>query len=156
MNQFDKILSNYKRVYEHNCFIYKEGDSIKNKLFKIDGYGIYLIYGGQFPVNPKASCNKIKDKSKEIIYIGAGGSIKQTGKMKGQAIKGRLKNTRKGRSADKYYHFLLKKYKYLIFYYFITFNRERNQKVLPKFAEAELMQCYFDSYGVLPKENNSF
>ncbi len=147
MCSFNELLRRYAQQYDNGSFIYKKGDEIK-KVQCPNKYGVYVIYG-------------INNGSEEIIYIGAAGTVTQDGKFKNQGIKDRISNTRKKQSADNYYQGegMLgdNTYSHLEFRWFVTLDdNSGNNNKLPKFAEAELIQCYYNENGCLPKENSSF
>ena len=144
MNSFTKLLNDYANQYRNGCFIYRSGDKIKKVSQGCpDKYGVYVIYG----VNNKS----------EVIYIGAAGTVDKHGNFKKQGIKGRISNTRNNNEApDKYYRKILEThgYSYLKFKWFITFDN--TNKILPKFAEAKLIQYYYKEKRMLSKENKEF
>jgi hypothetical protein len=147
MNSFEKLLEDYAIRYRNGCFIYRSGDTIENvtKRNKCPNeYGVYLIYG-------------IKNESEEVIYIGASGTVQQNRCFCEQGICKRISAPRKNyKSADEYYRKILQNNEYscLKFKWFVTFDN--SNKILPKFAEAELIQCYYNENGCLPKENSKW
>jgi len=90
-----------------------------------------------------------------IFYIGRAGTVTLDGKCKEQGIRRRLVNLQgRERRSVVFQHFMAeRKLAGLFFEWFVTFDDAI--KVLPAYAEARLLQAYFDEHGRLPELNKS-
>lgn len=121
---------------------FKLGDTLRTQTRNIpNGYGVYIFYKNK--------------KDGEILYIGKGGTILQNGCYKEQNLRERLNNKQDGMRRE---DFLCKKMKedreiqqIVIEWYIIN-----EQKYLPAFIEALLLQEYYTKNSCLPIWNNGF
>jgi hypothetical protein len=89
--------------------------------------------------------------TREILYIGKGGTIDREGQFKRQDLLGRLQNVRnKDVSADEWFRNLVHKKGPLLVEYLIL-----ELPVAPAYVEATLLQSYFAEHRCLPPKNNS-
>ncbi|MGO8752265.1 MAG: hypothetical protein ACLQNE_40520 [Thermoguttaceae bacterium] len=92
-----------------------------------------------------------KETSREVIYIGKGGTVDANGGFKGQDLRGRLKNVRaKDTPADVWFSGLVQKHGPLTIEYIVL-----SKDLSPGFVEAILLQAYLNDHGRLPAENRS-
>lgn len=121
---------------------FKLGDSLRKQTKDIPaGYGVYIFH------------KNVKDG--DILYIGKSGTILQNGCYKAQDLRLRLNNKQDGMRRE---DFLLKKLnenneiqKIFIEWYILD-----EQKYLPGFIEALLLQDYYTHNSCLPIWNNEF
>jgi len=142
----ENLLRSYRKRYSPNgCFelLPKESiiDTVANNQVP-NKYGIYIFSG------------KTKFKA-EIIYIGRAGTINQDGTFKKQGIGKRLTMKQSGMYRENFFQKVIEDFGYeaLSFEWFVTYNESNN--ILPGFAEAELLQAFFDDFGQLPRLNKS-
>ena len=129
-------------VKEKGYISFGLGDSLKEKTKDIpDGYGVYIFH------------KNVNDG--DILYIGKSGTILQDGKPRAQDLKGRLNNIQDGMRRE---DFLRKKInednaiqQIVIEWYTIDEN-----KYLPSFIEAQLLQEYYTQNKCLPIWNKEF
>ncbi len=142
------MISDLKRKYPKNGqFNVNIGEKIKEAAKNNDvpnEYGIYLIYEG-------LNCNG------NLIYIGRSGTIDSDGTMGSQGIQKRLgmKQNSKTYRNDFFIEEMKKRQKGISVAWFVTFD-ESGQNTLPAFAEAEVMQKYYDLNCGLPELNNKY
>ncbi|MEZ7820986.1 MAG: hypothetical protein QMB51_01620 [Patescibacteria group bacterium] len=137
---------NYKNIYEFfsNSSLILDKSTI-NFVKEINAnipnsFGVYIFYK-----NIKSYEN--------IIYIGKAGVITTSGDKKSQGLQKRLTNIRDNKSANIYYKdiFAFLNLNELIIEYF-----ETDEKFIPTFVEACLIQEYFFLNNKLPVLNKSF
>ena len=104
--------------------------------------GAYLIYG-------------VKARRMNLLYIGKAGTVNTDGSLKAQGLAKRLTMKQDGMRRQKYFESQMRKLKldYLEFRWWVTMDV--GSRVLPVFAEAQLMQAYYKSHGRLPAWNKA-
>ena len=92
----------------------------------------------------------------ELVYIGASGTINQKGEFKTQLLRGRLNNKQNRAKRQHFFEEIMleKEIDALDIYWFVTFDKENRH--LPSYVEALLLQKHFDIYGYLPEWNKGF
>lgn len=92
----------------------------------------------------------------DLVYIGKSGTILQNGTFKNQLLKKRLNNKQDGMPREQFFKEKIKQEQIdaLDIYWFVTFDE--NQRDIPAFVEAQIIQRYFDNYGQLPEWNKDF
>ena len=103
--------------------------------------GVYIISG-------------IVNGIRKVFFIGKAGTMKRDGSLGRQTLSKRLTAKQKGITARKFYNKMMKEMnlKRIKFSWFVTYNKDI--KILPKKAEADLLQSYFNKFNVLPTWNN--
>jgi hypothetical protein len=129
---------------------------------------------GEFTLTPELTISTVVEESKvpnefgiyvissltplksEIVYVGKAGTIKVDGKWKRQGLSKRLTNKQGKENRNKFFrnYILEEQLIGLHFEWFVTFDNETS-KVLPLFAEAQLIQAFFNENHRLPKLNTS-
>ena len=101
---------------------------------RLERYGVYVV--------------RQRD-TREVLYIGKGGTVDSQGQFKGQDIPQRLKNVKEGNiSADKWFLDLLQEKGLLVIeYVFLPISKS------PAFVEATLLQAYLNEHHRLPYKN---
>lgn len=133
-----------ERFPTQGTFSFHQEDSLRRESQGTVGrHGVYLIYGvsgGQF----------------ELLYIGRSGTVTQEGKVGKQDLHGRINNKQNGVDRQRFFKLKLRAEKLdaLIFDWFATFDDK--MKTLPSYAEADLLQAFFDENGCLPRWNKKF
>ncbi|MCT7485904.1 hypothetical protein N5T98_02375 [Aliarcobacter cryaerophilus] len=137
---------NYQNIYElfsNSSLIL--GKSTINFVKEINAnipnsFGVYIFY-------------KNSKSYENIIYIGKAGEITTSGDKKSQGLQKRLTNIRDNKSANIYYKdiFAFLNLNELIIEYF-----ETDEKFIPTFVEACLIQEYYLNNNRLPSLNKSF
>ena len=144
IGKFEDELSTLKRLHKYDCFEYdtnsvlfstvaKEHFTTKQK----ERYGIYVIR---------------RQKDGEVIYIGKGGTITNSGKFKEQGIFKRLTNIRgKTPSNDWFKECFNEQGSLLIEYVFLSTPTPKS----PTLIESSLLQSFLNEFGRLPIKNKS-
>jgi hypothetical protein len=139
--KFEELIADLRTNYEFGSFEYcdlsKKFRECVNQHFeniKKERYGIYIIR---------------QRETKNILYIGKGGTIDSQGRFKPQDIPKRLTNVKENNSpADNWFLELFKqKGPLLIEYVFLPISRS------PALIEAALLQAYLNEYHRLPYKN---
>lgn len=137
---------NYKNIYElfSNSSLILDKSTI-NFVKEINAnipnsFGVYIFY-------------KNSKSYENIIYIGKAGEMRTSGDKKSQGLQKRLTNIRDNKSANIYYKdiFAFLNLNELIIEYF-----ETDEKFIPTFVEACLIQEYYLNNNRLPSLNKSF
>ena len=142
------MINELKQKYPINGqFSVEIGQKISEEAKKHDvpnGYGIYLIYEGF-------------DCCGELIYIGSSGTVNSDGTMGSQGIRKRLgkKQNQTTYRNDFFIEEMKKRQNGISIAWFVTFD-ETEQKILPAFAESEVMQKFYDLKGRLPELNKKY
>jgi hypothetical protein len=89
--------------------------------------------------------------SREVLYIGKGGTIKRDGGFKGQDIPGRLTNVKGNTTANEWFRSLVEEKGPLAVEYVFLTSVPRS----PTFVEAVLLQAYLNEHGCLPYRNRA-
>jgi hypothetical protein len=133
-------LNKYKH---HGHFSFRQGEVLTRVCNAPKQPGVYYFV-------------QLKKGEKELVYIGASGTINQKGQFGKQLLKGRLTNKQDGKKRQPYFEEVmhLNKIDALHVYWFVTFDENHND--LPSFVEATLLQTYFDMHGHLPAWNKKF
>ena len=144
----EEILSYCNNEFEINGnFQFNYYDILRNVSRDVPNEpGIYLVFAH-------------KNNNERLVYIGEAGTMLKTGQFKRQKLLGRLNNrASNGESRQQYFRNQMIKYglDYLTFYWFVTYCE--NNKLLPAFIEAKLLQMYFElsNYQKLPEWNEKF
>jgi hypothetical protein len=105
-----------------------------------DVRGVYLIFGN--------------DDHERPLYIGKSGTLYQDGTWSEQSLAKRLTMKQDGIYRGEYFRTLIDRERLggLIFRWFETHGH--SVKIIPALAEMELLQAYYDEYGILPRKNN--
>lgn len=125
------------------------------------GYGVYAIYG-------------LRDRKKELIYVGKSGTVRQDGSLQKQGLSGRIGNKGKGLGRPTIYKVLVdhadvteadknavlmeypfikdSSYDTLEFRWIETYKDGKG--VPPAVAEANLLWAHLNEFGKLPKMNS--
>lgn len=143
---FEGLIQNYEDRFDPNG----EFNLLPNESINIvvnqhnipEERGVYLIYDN-------LGCTG------NIIYIGRSGTINQDGNWRNQGLKTRLTRIQGGLPRWIFFQNLIQEHypTGISFKYFITFNNTNN--ILPMFAEAELLQAFFNENNLLPKLNKN-
>lgn len=111
-----------------------------------NGIGVYIVYA-------------LKNGKIELVYIGSSGKIKQDGKAKirkggifDRLVNGKQFDEPRKRSWKQ--KLITEKIDALDIYWHETFDQENND--IPSTIEGNLIQIFYDIYGVLPKWNKEF
>lgn len=141
---FEDEIELLKETCQYGSYVYRNpSDSFRictNSHFKRvarqEKYGVYIV---------RKLCTK------EVLYIGKGGTIGSQGKFKEQDIPNRLRNVKGNNvSADKWFRNLLQEKGPLkIEYIFLTASKS------PAFVETALLQAYLNEHHCLPYINKS-
>jgi hypothetical protein len=99
---------------------------------------------------------RITEVDKQIVYIGASGTVDKEGAFSKQLLKKRLNNIQGCKSRQKFLEQKLQEENILEIqiYWFVTF--EGIFKDLPGYVEALIIQEYFSEFSKLPFWNNKF
>ena len=131
---------------ENGQFNLRQREDIREIVRKEDvpnKFGVYLIFEG-------LGCKGTP------IYIGSSGRMKSNGTFSRQGIRKRLGMKQDGVYRNEFFIAEMeKRQSELSFAWFITFN-DSEQKTLPAYAEAEMMQEFYDLHGRLPELNKHF
>lgn len=147
---FEEELKELRRIGRHGRFEYKEGQ-FKSAVTKEFGaipskkWGIYIVR---------------EKRTNSVLYVGKGGTISRKDSTKRQDIPGRLKAPRKKGNIgfEKWLFDEIRemnspqKYPFEIEYIILPNEAE----VSPAYAEARLLQAYFQDKGKLPVANRAF
>ena len=121
---------------------FKSSDSLRTQTKDIpDGYGVYVFHKNE--------------RDGEILYIGKSGTILQNGCYEVQCLKDRLNNSQCGMGREKFLRKKMEENKE-IQQIFIEWYIIDEQKYLPAFIEALLLQDYYTENSCLPIWNNKF
>ena len=109
-----------------------------------DKPGVYFICG-------------VERERSRLLQIGKAGTLRNDGSFKNQGLRGRLGAKQGGMSRQKFFQKEISELKLdsLRFYWFVTFDIDRNLLVIPAKAEADLLQRYFDGNDHLPDWNKT-
>ncbi|MBI4522338.1 MAG: hypothetical protein HY695_00855 [Deltaproteobacteria bacterium] len=145
VGRFEEEWESLTRKYEHGSFRYEDSSFSARKIIisefrnvqRQSKYGVYVIR---------------QEATREVLYIGKGGTIDQAGRFKNQDIPNRLANV-KGSNlpADIWFSGLVKeKGPLVIEYVFLASTPES-----PGLIESFLLQAYLNKLGCLPYRNNA-
>lgn len=136
---FDE-LTKYKT---NGHFFFERGQTLSKVCNAPEQAGVYYIL-------------KLRKGKIELVYIGASGTINQKGEFKTQLLRGRLNNKQNGTKQQQFFEEIMmeKEIDALDIYWFVTFDKDN--KHLPSYVEALLLQKHFDIYGYLPEWNKGF
>lgn len=139
-----------EKYIDTGSFVFNKNDELKNVCSAPkDKSGIYLIYD--------------LSKSRELIYVGCSGHIKNDGaisnrKTGGGGIYGRLVNGHQFGKIKRYKsipsQMVKEDIKELEFIWFVTFNDKIKHS--PIYTESTILQYYFKTYDKLPRWNQKF
>lgn len=140
---FERLLHRLKENFRFGSFVYEDHTTrfrgavsahFGNGGGKI--YGIYIIR---------------KRDTKEVLYIGKGGTLDGQGKFKGQDMPGRLQNVRGNDiGADRWFRELVQERGALLVEYLVL-----EAPIAPAYIEASLLQAYLAEHKSLPPKNSS-
>ena len=144
--EFDDLILEYDKKFDHGEFKLKPGESINdvvNREHVPDALGVYLIYSK-------------RDDLLKLIYIGKSGTLNQDGTFKKQRLKKRLTMKQDGIYRKYFFQNVIDDYNFdeLIFKWFNTYSD--TIKELPGFIEANLLAKYFIAEHELPILNKKF
>ena len=148
VSSFEDELTLLKKDFKHDNYEYRDpstsfSDGIDShfkdrypNIRKEKKYGVYLV--------------RQRD-SKEVLYVGKGGTVDSQGHFKGQDILRRLKNVKtRDVYADDWFRSLLQEKGHLVIeYIFLPISKS------PAFVEAALLQAYLNEHHRLPYKNKS-
>jgi hypothetical protein len=138
----EAIIEEYRQKFpRQGVFTFKQGQKIKDLVKAADvpnEYGVYIVFS---PL-------------KQVLYIGLSGTMLNNGSFKAQGLKKRLTNRQKKISRQDFFDKMLeeKQLNSLVFEWFITFDNK--SRILPRLAESQLLQTYFNCNGKLPHYND--
>ena len=133
-----------KKYKNNGHFFFKKGNKLSDVSRDVPELpGIYYII-------------RLAQGKVDLVYIGKSGTINQSGIFKDQLLKGRINNKSNGVKRQKFFEQKMDEENIdgLDIYWFITMDKSNND--LPGYAEALLMQRYFDIHGQLPPWNQCF
>lgn len=92
----------------------------------------------------------------ELVYIGKSGTIRQSGRLEGQTLHGRINNKQdRTRRQDFFEKKMIEEHiDGLDIYWYVTMDKNSND--LPGYVEGSLMQRYFEVNGKLPPWNKEY
>lgn len=131
-------------IYKDNGhFFFERGKTLSEVCNAPDKPGVYYII-------------MLRKGKVQLVYIGASGTINQRGEFSTQLLYGRINNKQNGVKRQQFFEevMLQNEIDALDIYWFVTFDK--NQRHLPAYVEAVLLQKHFDMYGCLPEWNKSF
>lgn len=145
VGRFEEEWKSLTGKYEHGSFRYEDSSFPARKVITSEfrnvqrqsKHGVYVIR---------------QETTREVLYIGKGGTIDRAGKFKNQDIPNRLANV-KGNDlpADIWFSSLVKeKGPLVIEYVFLASTPES-----PGLVESLLLQAYLNERGCLPYRNNA-
>lgn len=136
---FDE-LTKYKN---NGHFFFKRGQTLLQVCNAPEQPGVYYIL-------------MLRKGKIELVYIGSSGTINQQGKFSSQLLRGRINNKQTGMKRQQFFEeiMLQKEIDAFDIYWFITFDKDNRH--LPSYVEALLLQKHFDIYGCLPQWNKGF
>ena len=131
------ILTKYKN---NGHFFFKKGQTLSQVCNAPEQAGVYFIL--MLPTG------KI-----ELVHIGASGTINQKGEFNTQLLRGRSNNKQNGTKRQQFFEEIMvqKEIDALDIYWFVTFDKDNRH--LPSYVEALLLQKHFDIYGCFPEWN---
>ncbi len=132
-----------KLAYNKGYFLFSERDKLSIVCNAPNDAGIFLIYA-------------VNGQEEELVFVGGSGSISQNGDIGANTLKYRILIRRDGTDREK---FLLKKMKsdHVNHFKIEWYNTFTNKKgLIPKFAEASVIQEFFSMKGILPAWNKEY
>ncbi len=139
----ESILDKWRAEFRHGYFIY--ADPLAS--FRATA----AAHFGNGPTKTHGVYVIRQRDTREILYIGKGGTIDREGQFKRQDLLGRLQNIRNNDvSADEWFRNLGHEKGPLRVEYLIL-----ELPVAPAYIEATLLQSYFAEHGRLPPKNSS-
>jgi len=144
----ERVLDQWKRRSAFQSLIYADpAKSFKSEVRAHFSNGAAKIYGVYI----------VRElETREIVYIGKGGTVDGRGHFKGQDVPSRLRNTRgkdgtgKDIPADQWFQELCRSRGALLIEYLAL-----EPPVAPAYVEAALLQAYLAQYRRLPPKNRS-
>ena len=139
------LIKKYQHNSENGSFFLNKNESINKVVTKYkvpNSYGVYVIYS-------------VLNNIEEIIYIGKSGTMNNDGSFKKQGIKQRLTKKQDGIARREFFQNIIldKRFDKLKFSWITTFDK--NNKVIPMYCEADLIQTYYNDFKKLPLLNKS-
>ncbi len=142
IGRFEEEWESLTKRYKHGSFTYDGSSSARRiidsefrKVQRQSKYGVYVIRQGD---------------TREVLYVGKGGTIDRGGNFKKQDIPERLKNTKGDNiSADNWFSSLAKEKGPLIIEYVFLDSKPES----PALVESCLLQAYLNERGCLPYRN---
>jgi hypothetical protein len=142
IGRFEEEWESLTKRYKHGSFTYDGSSSARRiidsefrKVQRQSKYGVYVICQGD---------------TREVLYVGKGGTIDGGGNFKKQDIPERLKNTKGDNiSADNWFSSLAKEKGPLIIEYVFLDSKPES----PALVESCLLQAYLNERGCLPYRN---
>ena len=134
------------RKYKNSGTVFLSADNNLRQETKVipDLPGVYMF-------------STVKGKHNTLQYVGSSGSILQSGKFKGQMMRGRINNKMNSKQSRAQFfkdYFDKDDIDFISINWFNTYDDEYLD--LPKYVEACMLQEYFSLFGKLPPWNNSF
>ena len=137
----EKKLSKYKKCGQ---FSFRRNANLREESIGMpESPGIYLIY-------------RITRNTRQLVYIGLSGTLKQNGKLGKQGLKSRINNKQEGKRREKFFNYKIQSEEIdaLEIFWYVTFDGEL--KDIPSYIEAILLQEYFNENSCLPIWNKEF
>lgn len=131
-------------IYEDTGhFFFERGQKLSEVCNAPEKPGIYYII-------------QLRKGKVQLVYIGASGTINQKGKFSSQLLYGRINNKQNGVKRQRFFETIMAQNEIdaLDIYWYVTFDE--NNRHLPAYVEAVLLQKHFELYGCLPEWNKSF
>ena len=137
-----------KKFKNQNSFLFTQNDDLES-VCNIDENisGIFLVY-------------EVKDENKELIMVASSGTIQNDGilKTKNGGLADKLINGHQFAKTGRKYSWLaqmkIENIETLEVFWYDTFNAKN--KVIPTFAEGQVLQLFLDETGKLPRWNVAF
>ena len=139
----ESLLDELSKYKNNGNFVLANGDKLSKLCNAPEKPGIYCIF-------------KVCNGEKDLVYIGASGTMKRNGKFKNQLLRGRINAKQEGMPRQKYFtkQFHTNDIENFEIYWFVTYDA--HSKHLPKYVEGVLLQKYFELKGCLPLWNKEF
>ena len=132
------------KYQNRGSFSFREGDKLRTVSKNVPNLpGVYYF-------------EQVIEKQKNIIYIGASGTIETIGEFKKQLLKKRLNNKQDRMLRQVFFDNKLRQENIseINVHWFVTFDEKT--KDLPGFVEGLLFQKFFEIHGRLPEWNKNF
>ena len=145
IGHFEEELKVLKREHEHGFLAYSDSSHAFSdvvtahfrKVQRDDKQGVYIVR---------------QQSTGEILYIGKGGTIDDSGHFQKQDIPGRLKAVRGAIYSNDWFRTLVDEKGSLVIEYMFLATTPKS----PALIEAVLLQAYFNEYDCLPYRNKEF
>ena len=143
---FAELIKRYdKRFPTRGSFRLRHGEDLRSCIAR-NGVprmpSVYLIYA-------------VRNRRAELLLIGMSGTLRTDGSFKKQMLAERLRRKQGRKPRAEFYREEMQKrnLEALEFKWWVTFDDKT--RVIPRKAEADLLQAYFDDHGRLPPWNGA-